>query len=183
MITTAGPRKELSASIGLATVKDLLSDCCRAATTIEVDRLTALETMIDMATDPDWGLPMQPYREIRETAFAAYLSIQCQQDVPASISELADQLHNEIAAYREFCAFRDSQGRKGSATAGVTRVDWLESKRQELCNPRHKRLKQIRSASRRVYRSMTLAALQRLVSRPAIGNTFADKGIPLSPAA
>ena len=182
MTTTAGRRNELSASIGHATVKDWLNDCRRGASTIELDRLTALETMIDMATDTEWGLPMQPYREIRETAFATYQSIQCQQGVPFSITILADHLRNEIAAYKEFCDFRDSNGPRGSATSAVTRIDWLASKREELCNPRHKRLKQIRSASRRVYRSMTLAA-SKIAFRPAVDDTFADKGIRLSPAA
>ena len=145
MTTTAAPRKAAVEEKRLQTVKTLLIQHYGHVTAAERDQLRALDTMIDMATDRDWDLPHQSYCDIHDTAVASYLSVRWQQRVPASIPDLVRKLRNEIQAYREFCEFRDSTRRQGSAR--VTRVAWLESKREQL--PRHGRFRRTRPVYRR----------------------------------
>ena len=183
MTTNTSTQPETPASAGSVAVRDLLAECRRSATAVELDRLAGLEAMIDMAADDDWELPEESCRAIYSRCEAAHASILHKQDLPASMIECMSQLHDEMNAYTEFCNFRDSNSSDGSSATRVTRIDWLESKRQEVVRPRHLRIiRKIQSMCRGLRHPVSIAEIASAENRRLINGRLADEARSVSAA-
>ena len=112
-------------------------------------RLNKLDAMIAMLVDEAWALPDEDRARVK--AAMAYFS-ESEDLIPDSIPVLgyfddaiaielsaADLVH-ELAAYDEFCNFREEQAAdRGLDPANVGRADWLSVRRDELVNRMHRR--------------------------------------------
>jgi uncharacterized membrane protein YkvA (DUF1232 family) len=107
--------------------------------------LEKIEPLVAMVTDPDWRLPQNEIeRVLSALAFFADPEDLIPDDLPglgylddAVMVELACRdLEPELKAYSEFCAYRDEERKRrlaaGKDPEGVSRSDWLESRRREL---------------------------------------------------
>ena len=112
-------------------------------------RLERLDAMIAMLRDEGWNLP----EEDRERVLSALAYFAEPTDViPDSVPVLGflddaiaievciRELQHELAAYDEFCDYRQSEAeRLGQDPAKVGRADWLQSRRDELVDRMHRR--------------------------------------------
>jgi uncharacterized membrane protein YkvA (DUF1232 family) len=112
-------------------------------------RLERLDAMIAMLRDEGWNLPA----EDRERVLSALAYFADPTDViPDSVPVLGylddaiaievcmRDLRHELAAYDEFCEYRQSEAeRRGQDPAIVGRADWLEARRDELVDRMHRR--------------------------------------------
>ncbi len=116
------------------------------------ERLTKLRLMIDMLTDIDWRLPHQEAnRVLNALAYFAEPEDLIPDDIPGigflddaiMIELVVRELRHEIDAYVDFRDFRERARNERGRRSGVTREDWLESRRKEL----HKRMRRRRKRS------------------------------------
>ena len=112
-------------------------------------RLNQLDALIAMLADEAWALPEEDRARVKGAM--AYFS-ESDDLIPDSIPVLgylddaiaielsAEELKHEIAAYGEFCEFREEQaGSRGLDAAGVGRAEWLSARRDELVARMHRR--------------------------------------------
>jgi uncharacterized membrane protein YkvA (DUF1232 family) len=112
-------------------------------------RLVKLDSLIAMLVDEAWDLPAED--RTRVLGAMAYFS-ESDDLIPDTIPVLGYfddaiaielsviELKHEIAAYNEFCEFRQEQATAlGVDAAGVGRADWLTARRDELINRMHRR--------------------------------------------
>jgi uncharacterized membrane protein YkvA (DUF1232 family) len=111
------------------------------------ERLGKLGVLADMVTDKEWKLPEEDLeRVLCAMAYFANPEDLIPDRVPgigflddAIMAELViENLEAEISAYKEFCAFRSSEG--ANRGADVSREDWLADQRAAL----HARMRQRR---------------------------------------
>jgi hypothetical protein len=106
------------------------------------ERLSKLESLINMVHDEGWALGEEDKRRVLTAlAYFAEPNDVIPDDVPvvgylddAIMIELCvRELKHEVEAYDDFCSFRrnEAEGR-GLDAAAVGRADWLEGRRQEL---------------------------------------------------
>lgn len=112
-------------------------------------RLDSLKDLIRMLKDVEWGLPEDDARRVLNV-----LAYFCEPEdlIPdtmpglgylddAIMIELAvRELEPEIAAYRDFCEFRESEiTRRGVKvkTTDITRDDWLADRREKFRNEKN----------------------------------------------
>jgi uncharacterized membrane protein YkvA (DUF1232 family) len=123
------------------------------------ERLEKLEYLTGMVEDSDWPLPAGEREQILTSL--GYL-INSEDLIPDSLPGLGflddailielvvRELHHEIAAYEEFCAFRKSR----HDDEAVTRQNWLEAKRkmlQERMRRRHDAMRRRRHRGWRLF--------------------------------
>lgn len=112
-------------------------------------RLDRLDALIAMMNDDGWRLP----DEDKQRVLSALVYFADPKDViPDSVPVLGylddaiaievcvRDLRHELAAYDEFCDYRQSEAeRLGQDPAKVGRADWLQSRRDELVDRMHRR--------------------------------------------
>jgi uncharacterized membrane protein YkvA (DUF1232 family) len=107
--------------------------------------LEQLRPLVEMVTDEEWQLPADDIvRVLHALAYFSDPDDLIPDDVPglgflddAVMVELACRnLRPELEAYRDFCRFRheeqDRRRHSGEEVEPVSRLDWLEARRQEL---------------------------------------------------
>lgn len=114
-----------------------------------LQRLLRLDDMIAMVRDEAWALPDEDKNRVLSA-----LVYFCDPDdvIPDNVAvlgflddavmiELAvGELKHELAAYDDFCDFRQRQAeRRGLEPDKVGRADWLDSRREELVDRMHTR--------------------------------------------
>ncbi|WP_297801981.1 YkvA family protein [Arenimonas sp. GDDSR-1] len=112
-------------------------------------RLNKLDAMIAMLVDEAWALPEEDRARVKSAM--AYFS-ESEDLIPDTIPVLgffddaiaielsARDLVHELAAYDEFCNFREEQAAdRGLDPAAVGRADWLSVRRDELVTRMHRR--------------------------------------------
>lgn len=112
-------------------------------------RLLHLDDMIAMVRDAGWQLPAEDrQRVLSALAYFADPADIIPDDVQvlgflddAVMIELASRdLKHELDAYDDFCEFRAREAeRRGVDPTSLGRVDWLDSRRQELQERMHQR--------------------------------------------
>jgi uncharacterized membrane protein YkvA (DUF1232 family) len=112
-------------------------------------RLERLDAMIAMLRDEGWNLPAEDReRVLSALAYFADPTDVIPDSVPVlgylddaiAIEVCVRDLRHELAAYDEFCEFRQSEAeRRGQDPAAVGRADWLEARRDELVDRMHRR--------------------------------------------
>ncbi|HVR81543.1 MAG TPA: YkvA family protein [Luteimonas sp.] len=114
-----------------------------------LERLLHLDDMIAMVRDQAWALPPEDCDRV----LSALVYFCNPQDViPDNIAVLGflddavmielcvRDLEHELAAYNDFCDFRQNQAeRRGLAADKVGRADWLDARREELIERMHQR--------------------------------------------
>jgi uncharacterized membrane protein YkvA (DUF1232 family) len=105
------------------------------------ERLEKLRLMIDMLTDIDWRLPhKEANRVLNALAYFAEPEDLIPDNIPGlgflddaiMIELVVRELKHEIEAYEDFRDFRARVKTENGRRAGVTREQWLESRRKEL---------------------------------------------------
>ena len=112
-------------------------------------RLERLDAMIAMLRDEGWNLPEEDReRVLSALAYFAEPTDVIPDSVPVlgflddaiAIEVCVRELQHELAAYDEFCDYRQSEAeRLGQDPAKVGRADWLQSRRDELVDRMHRR--------------------------------------------
>ena len=112
-------------------------------------RLERLDAMIAMLRDEGWNLPEEDReRVLSARAYFAEPTDVIPDSVPVlgflddaiAIEVCVRELQHELAAYDEFCDYRQSEAeRLGQDPAKVGRADWLQSRRDELVDRMHRR--------------------------------------------
>jgi uncharacterized membrane protein YkvA (DUF1232 family) len=115
------------------------------------ERMSRLETMIEMVVDEGWGLEHDDRtRVVQALAYFSEPEDLIPDDVPglgflddAIIIEMVNQeLKHEIQAYSDFCVFRAAEASPAAAEAEeIGRSDWLEERRKQL----HSRMRRRRT--------------------------------------
>ena len=118
------------------------------------ERLEKITVMIDMVDDTEWDLPDQERARVMNAL--AYFS-EPEDLIPDHIPGLGflddaimielviRELKHEIAAYVDFCDYRDRELKSLRASDKVSREEWLTSRRKEL----HSRMRRRRRSERR----------------------------------
>jgi len=141
-------REARKAAVGIApedivaSAEDLLSVIGDTGVPVFVrERLDKLRLMIDMLTDIDWRLP---HNEAKRVLNALAYFAEPEDLIPDSIPGLGflddaimielvvRDLKHEIEAYEDFSAFRNRVREENGRRIGVSREQWLESRRNEL---------------------------------------------------
>lgn len=112
-------------------------------------RLNKLDAMVAMLADEAWALSDEDRARVK--AAMAYFS-ESEDLIPDTIPVLgffddaiaielsARDLAHELAAYDEFCSFREEQAAdRGLDPATLGRTDWLSARRDELVARMHRR--------------------------------------------
>jgi uncharacterized membrane protein YkvA (DUF1232 family) len=152
-------REARKAAVGIApedivaSAEDLLSIIGDTGVPVFVrERLVKLRLMIDMLTDIDWRLP---HNEAKRVLNALAYFAEPEDLIPDSIPGLGflddaimielvvRELRHEIEAYEDFSAFRARVREDSGRRTGVSREQWLESRRNDL----HSRIRRRRERS------------------------------------
>jgi hypothetical protein len=128
------------------------------------ERYARLRTILDMALDADWKLSAEDRQRVLN-ALAAF-STTPEQGSPSGVLDhaimielVSRDLHHDLEAYRDFCEFRDSHSKRGSAPS-ADREKWLGQKRETLQARMHKRrTRELEAASGPVKKLFSLFGL------------------------
>lgn len=147
--TRANASRKSADEIISAASRMLSGDGKVAAPDFVTSRLERLDAMIAMLRDEGWNLPEEDReRVLSALAYFAEPTDVIPDNVPVlgflddaiAIEVCVRELHHELAAYDEFCEYRQSEAeRRGQDPAAVGRADWLESRRDELVDRMHRR--------------------------------------------
>lgn len=112
-------------------------------------RLDSLDAMIAMLADEAWGLQDEDRERVKGAV--AYFS-EANDLVPDNVPVLgyfddaiaiemnAIELKHELAAYAEFCEYREEQAKsRGLEASAVGKAEWLTQRRDELVTRMHRR--------------------------------------------
>lgn len=99
------------------------------------ERLQQLKPLVDMVRDAEWSLPDDEVKRVVDAL--CYFSEEddlIPDEIPGlgflddaiMVELVVNELAHELAAYRDFCDFREQD------SEGTTRADWLRSQRSEL---------------------------------------------------
>ena len=110
-------------------------------------KLSQLQSLITMLNDPDWPLGAEERTDV-VSALAYFYDAQDLIDDSVPVLGMLDdaimielvtrEMHNEIQAYEDFCAYRTREEAKGGRE--ISREDWLTSKRKELMDSMRNRM-------------------------------------------
>jgi uncharacterized membrane protein YkvA (DUF1232 family) len=127
----------------------LTGDSKVSAPDFVTSRLERLDAMIAMLRDEGWNLPQEDReRVLHALAYFAEPTDVIPDSVPVlgflddaiAIEVCVRELQHELAAYDEFCEYRQSEAeRLGQDPEKVGRADWLQSRRDELVDRMHRR--------------------------------------------
>jgi uncharacterized membrane protein YkvA (DUF1232 family) len=113
-------------------------------------RIERLQALIDMVRDEEWNqVAAERKNVLASLAYFADPEDMIADDIPVlgyiddaiMIELVVTELQHEIEAFRDFCAYRDSEAAL-HRSAKITRVQYLEAKRRDL----HARMRRRRSA-------------------------------------
>ena len=115
---------------------------CSDATDFIRDRMSQLETLVNMATDQGWGLADDDLERVLNALTYFCESADLIPDSTPALGYLDDaimieiickELEHEIQAFNEFVMFRDAEvNRLGADAQNLLKSDWLEERRQQL---------------------------------------------------
>jgi hypothetical protein len=107
------------------------------------ERYSRLRAIVDMAVDADWRLSDEDRQRVINAL--ACFSAPPTPGSPAGVLDhaimielVSRDLHHDLAAYRDFCKFRESRSSRRGAP-GADRETWLAQKREALQARMHKR--------------------------------------------
>jgi hypothetical protein len=128
------------------------------------ERYARLRTILDMAVDQDWRLSDEDRQRVLNAL--ACFSSPPQQSSPSGVLDhaimielVSRDLQHDLAAYRDFCEFRESQSKRRSSP-GADRERWLGQKREALQTRMHKRrTRELEAAGSSVKRLFSLFGL------------------------
>lgn len=126
------------------------------------DRVGIIENMQAMLRDAAFALPA-PERKRILSGLAYFLEPDdlIADDIPVlgflddaiMIELIGQELQHETQAYKDFCAFRETEARRRGVDIPMDREKWLESKRQQLIGRIRDRRSRSRTRGRRSGRS------------------------------
>lgn len=132
---------------------------CSDATDFIRDRMSQLETLINMATDQGWGLAGDDLERVLNALTYFCESADLIPDSTPALGYLDDaimieiickELEHEIQAFNEFVTFRNTEvSRLGEDAHNLPKADWLEERRQQL-HSRMRRRHKNRSGKRKI---------------------------------
>lgn len=132
---------------------------CSDATDFIRDRMSQLETLVNMATDQGWGLADDDLERVLNALTYFCESADLIPDSTPALGYLDDaimieiickELEHEIQAFNEFVMFRDAEvNRLGADAQNLPKSDWLEERRQQL----HARMRRRHKSDRRKVKS------------------------------
>ena len=143
---TQASARHQSADAIVAAAREVLESASRAQLADFVrERFARLRVMIEMATDADWVLNAEDRQRLLN-ALACFGA-----DEPAArvgfldhaimVELVSRDLEHDLAAYRDFCAARESQlkRRRPGADQDAQRQEWLQQSRESLQRRMHDR--------------------------------------------
>lgn len=135
----------------IAAASDVLQAAERAQlATFVRERFSRLRILLSMAADPDWPLGVEDSQRLIN-ALACFGGTATQEvttvgflDHAIMIELVSRDLEHDLAAYRDFCAFRESQSKRrirAGEDQAAQREQWLHQRREILQARMHKRRK------------------------------------------
>ncbi|MCY7353991.1 MAG: DUF1232 domain-containing protein [Lysobacter sp.] len=114
-----------------------------------LERLLQLDNMIAMVRDTGWNLSDEDKQRVMSAlvyfadpsdVIPDHIEVLGYLDDAIMIELCVRELEHELAAYEDFCDFRQQESEKrGVNPAVVGRADWLDSRREELQDRMHAR--------------------------------------------
>lgn len=140
--------RTLSADTIIETARDVLEQAERAqAADFVKERFSRLRTVLAMATDSDWMLSAEDRQRVVNALayFSAPAGASTKMDATVGfdhaimIELVSRDLEHDLAAYRDFCKFRDSRAGRAERLRGADHEEQLRQRREVLQARMHAR--------------------------------------------